>query len=140
MKRRVVCSKSADPYRDINHAFKEGQFDKDEFFYTVMNILMENSIPADDLKANVYVNEHYEDEEVDVKATFSWIFYPEDVSKKEFAKVAKNIENIFKKIYGKAFWFECDVVRYDDSYYDNKGYDVEMRFRTQFVLEPEEDL
>lgn len=140
MKKRIVCSKSVDPYRDINHAFKEGEFDKYKFFDTVTNIFVENRILADDLKANIYVNEYYEDEEVDVKATFSWIFYTDDVPKKEFAKVAKDIENIFKNIYGKAFWFECDVVRYDDSYYTNDGYDVEMRFRTQFALELEEDL
>ena len=145
MKRYIASAKKSsakkisDPYKDIHHVFKEGEFDDNRFFDTLASILNDNQIPTDDLKGNVYVHEYPEDNEVDVRATLSWIFYPEDVSKKEFERVSENIEKIFDKIYGEADWFECKVVRYRDSEYSEHGYDVEMDFRTQFELESEED-
>ena len=132
--KRLIASSRSNPYLNINSVFAEGEFSKDEFFNAVEDTLHSESIPVDDLKATISVDEDPDENEIDVKAKFSWIFYPEDVSKEDFAKIAKKIEKAFEEIYGEAFWFECDVTRYRDSEYASHGFDVEMKLRTQFVL------
>lgn len=125
-------------YLDPKTQFNDATFSDDAMFNAIGEFLYKNNIQADDLKANISGREYYGDDEFEVNCKFQWIFYPEDVSKADFKKVAKNIEKLFKAQFKADDWFEVDCVRYDDSEYTEHGYDVELTLRIHYGLIPDQ--
>lgn len=146
MKRLVMSARSANKktdnkdYLNPKTKFNEATFSDEEMFGIIGDFLYRNKIPVDDLKANISGREYYEDDEFEVNCKFSWIFYPEDVPKKDFKKVANKIEKLFKDKFKSDDWFEVDCVRYDDSEYSEHGYDVELILRIHYRLIPKDDI
>ena len=130
-------------YLDINTKFNETNFDRQELFDTIAEILLSNKFPIDDLKANISYSEYeamadWDEDEFQVNCLFSWIFYPEDIPKKEFKKVALQIEDIFKEQFNIQHDYDVNCSRYDDSEYTNNGYDVELNLRINYKLDKNE--
>ena len=138
MKRFIKASSTSDitSYLDVKTKFDKKSFDPNKMFDAIASILDKNNIPTDDLKGNIYGNEY--DDEFDVRCKMSWIFYLEDVSKKDFKKTAEKIEDIFDKQFKDDEWFECNCTRYDDSEYTDKGYDVELDLRIHYAVAEED--
>jgi len=129
-------------YLDVNTKFNETTFDKQELFYTVEEILRSNKFPIDDFKANIYYNEYeamadWDEDEFQVNCTFSWIFYPEDVPKKEFKKIALQIEDLIRDQFKVKYEYDVNCSRYDDSEYTEHGYDVELKLKISYKLDKE---
>ena len=129
-------------YLNTKTKFNENTFDKQELFDTVEEILRSNKFPIDDLKANITYNEYlavadWDNDEFQVNCLFSWIFYPEDVPKKEFVKISNQIEEIFTEEFNIQFRADIDCIRYADSEYSDHGYDVELRLHLDYNLDTE---
>lgn len=129
-------------YLDVNTKFKESTFDKQELFDTVEEILGNNKFPIDDLKANIYYSEYlamsdadWDEDKFQVNCLFSWIFYPEDIPKKDFKKTAIRIEDIFREQFNIQFDYDVNCTRYDDSEYTDHGYDVELKLNIEYNLD-----
>lgn len=145
MKKLIGAAKSSNKsskanYLDPKTRFNDDTFNDDEMYDAVGEFLYYNGIAPDDLKANISSREYYEDNEFEVNCKFSWIFYPEDVPKKDFKKVSNKIEKLFKNKFKSDDWFEVDCIRYDDSEYSQHGYDVELILRIHYGLIPDEDI
>ena len=129
-------------YLDTNEQFNDFTFNKREFFNTVEEILRSHKIPIDDLKANISCNVYegineFDEDAFQVKCLFSWTFYFEDVTKKDFNKLALQIEEIFREQFNLQYEDDVKCTRYYDSEYTENGYDVDLKLRITYKLNKE---
>lgn len=127
-------------YLNTTTKFNETTFDKQELFDAVEELLRSNKFVIDDFKANISYNEHeamldWDKDEFQVNCRFSWIFYLEDVPKAEFAKIALQIEKLFRDQFKVAYENDVECFRYDNSEYAEHGYDVELKLKISYELE-----
>lgn len=126
-------------YLNTTTKFNETTFDKQDLFDTVEEMLRSNKFIIDDFKANISCNEYeamsdWDKDELQVDCRFSWIFYPEDVPKTDFAKVALQIEKLVIDQF-KVNENDVKCFRYDNSEYAEHGYDVELKLKISYELE-----
>lgn len=133
-----------DKYLDTNSKFNESTFDKYELFNAVEEILYKNKIPCDDLKGNISVTNDYkmadwDEDRCNVKCTFNWIIYNNDIPKDTFKSLAKKIEKIFMKQFNITDENDIDCYRYRDSDYTSDGFDVELKLYISYKFEEEQE-
>ena len=122
-----------DIYLDTTHKFNERTFDKTYFFNLISQLLIEQGIPIDDFKANIYPQKlekmaSWDKDLFKIKCIFNWILYPEDIPKKEFPAIATKIEKTICEAFNININDDvCDCYRYEDSEYSGTGYDAELK-------------
>ena len=120
-------------YLDTKHKFNELNFDKNEFFNLISNILSKNKVPFNDLKANIYPQKlkksvSWDKNLLKIKCVFNWFIYPEDVPQKEARTLANNIE----KYITEEFHIDknddvCECIPYEYSERSGNGYDMDLK-------------
>lgn len=121
-------------YLDPKSKFNEDTFDEIDLFDAINEFLGEElNIPCDDFKGDIYCEEDEYESTLDVSCNFEWIFYPDDISIKEFKQISDKIETALKQNFNTN---KCECVRYNGpSQYSESGYDVSLKLEFSYDLD-----